>query len=167
MGVRSEAMAGCAATACDSRWRTNCLTTKPGIPRNVNSWDGFNNERLKVIEAIKRGNNATVMAFGCPVSRIEPWSRADVAVEFAGSLVKPQGWGDYFPTAGGPVFGHTLTKNNLGFLELLEDGFVAANTRFGEVASTYKHGALGFNMRVCVELRYFIFTGTLSPNTRS
>jgi len=50
---------------------------------------------------------------------------------------------------------------------LLEDGFVAANTRFGEVASTYKHGALGFNMRVCVELRYFIFTGTLSPNTRS
>ena len=150
MGARSEAMAGYAANACDSWWRANCLNTKAGIPWNVDSWDGFNYERLKVIEAMKKGNNAIVNsgdAHGFWLSSIKDkaWSGSDVAVEFAGGSITSQGWGDYFPTAGGPVFGHTLTKNNLGFLELLEDGFVAANTRFGEVASTYKHGALGLH----------------------
>jgi len=71
---------------------------------------------------------------------------SNVAVEFAGGSVTSQGWGDYFPTSGGPNFGYTLGASNNPWLEMLEDGFVAANARYGEVNSVHKHGSLVFHV---------------------
>ena len=113
----------------------NCLSTKSGIPWNTDSWDGFHNERLKVIAAMGKGSNPIVNsgdAHGYWISSIKDQAytgTSDMAVEFAGGSITSQGWGDYFPTAGGPTFGYTLGAANNAWLEMLEDGFVAANAR--------------------------------------
>jgi hypothetical protein len=148
----AKKMAAYAASACNSWWKSNCLTTKSGIPWNTDAWDGFHNERLKVIAAMSKGNNPIVNsgdAHGYWISGIKEQGfngTKMVAAEFAGGSVTSQGWGDYFPTSGGPVFGYTLGPANNPWLEMLEDGFVAANARYGEVASFHKHGSLVFHV---------------------
>lgn len=148
----AQIMAPYASSACNTWWRANCLGTKAGIPWNTDSWDGFHNERLKVLAAMSKGNNPIVNsgdAHGYWIAGIKEQALTGdkmVAAEFAGGSVTSQGWGDYFPTAGGPTFGYTLGPTNNPWLTMLEDGFVAANARYGEVASFHKHGSLVFHV---------------------